>query len=207
MRAMVVSSVVLLSTLVASVATADNGVFDGQLVSTIGDASGLSILPARLSGTGQVVFRDSLELFGQDSSHALSFLIQDGGSLVFSSYAESSLANGLEFVFKRTGRKLLVTLTRAGTAGRDVSSAFQAVDASRVVDLQIDVHNSESPAHIVVWNGNEREFSDDNTLLNSEDGDVSPGAGSGVLRGFTLINAVVFKSSVSEVKLDHDHDH
>jgi hypothetical protein len=207
MKALIISCLSLLTTLTANAARAADGVFDGQAVSTIGDDSGLSVLPARMAGTGKVVFRESLDAFGRDSSHALSFLIQEGGVLVFSSYAQAGLANGLDLVFKRNGRQLLVTLSKGGSAGRDVSGVFQSVDASRVVDLQVDIHNSENPAHILIWNGNEQDFSEDNALLNSEDGGVSPGAGSGALRGFTLSNAVVFKSTVSEVKFDHDHDH
>lgn len=189
----------------SSAALAADAVFAGQAISTLGNDAGLRLQPNRIAGSGSLVFKDSLERLGTDSSHALSFFLQDGGSLTFAAYAGSDLSAALEFQFARTGKALSVKVSKAGSNARDVTNAFTSFDASRVVDLQIDVHNSENPAHLLIWNGVERDFSEDTALVNSEEGDASPGAGEGMMRGFVLDKAVLFKAGASEVKFNHDH--
>jgi hypothetical protein len=136
-------------------ARAADAVFNGEVVSTLGDSSGLAILPAKVSGQGSFVYRSNLDTIGSDSSHGLSFTLNDGGQLKFVAYSNSSLGQGLEFVFSRTGDVVNGAIVAGGdpASAIEISSELSNISASRVINLQLDVHNGESPAHILVWDG------------------------------------------------------
>lgn len=188
-------------------AYASEASFNGEMISTVGDASKLALGATRISGTGSIVFANTIDAIGEDTSHALSFRLNDGGSLTLVAYADPSLAQGLEFVFTREGRALKSVVRKAGddASALDFSAELANINASRVINLQIDTHNGESPAHLIVWDGLESEFHEDNALLNSEETGGSPGNGEGQHRGVILKNATLLKAAVSEAKFHHHH--
>ncbi|MCA2961689.1 MAG: hypothetical protein IOD12_15680 [Silvanigrellales bacterium] len=181
--------------------------FNGEAISTLGDASKLTLTATRASGTGSFVFANKLDAIGEDTSHALSFTLKEGGSLTFVAYADPSLGQGLEFVFTREGRALKSFVRKAGddASALDFSAELSNVNASRVINLQIDVHDGESPAHLIVWDGLEGDFHDDNALLNTEETGGSPGNGEGLRRGVVLKDATLLKAVVSKAKFHHHH--
>lgn len=179
--------------------------FNGESISTLGDASNLTLSATRASGTGSFVFANKLDTIGESTSHALSFTLKEGGSLTFVAYADPSLGQGLEFVFTREGRALKSFVRTAGdnASALDFSAELANINASRVINLQIDVHNGESPAHLVIWDGLEDHFHEDNALLNTEETRGSPGNGVGLRRGVVLKDATLLKAIASEAKFDH----
>ena len=192
-----------LSTLSALAADAS---FNGEVVSTVGDASKLAIASNRVTGSGSFVYQTKLDSIGPDSSHALSFSLKVGGQLSFVAYADPSLGQGLEFAFSREGSRLKALIIKDGdlASALDISSELSNINASRIINLQIDVHNSESPAHILVWDGLESEFSEDSALVNTEEiSGGSPGAGVGVRRGFVLREATLLKAVATAEKFQH----
>jgi hypothetical protein len=70
-------------------------------------------------------------------------------------------------------------------------------------EIGLDVHNSEAPAHILVWEGLEIDFSEDNALLNKEETQGSSGNGTGLRRRFVLSGATLFKAEATEAKFVH----
>ncbi|MBM3383483.1 MAG: hypothetical protein FJY29_13760 [Betaproteobacteria bacterium] len=188
-------------------ASASDMTFGGQPIAILADASELKIQTNRISGSGKVEFKENMGRLGQNTSHSVSFALSDGGKIVLSAYAQTGLSKGINFEFARAGKTLKVTLMKEGAAPQDASAQFTSINASRVIDLQIDVHNSESPAHILIWNGLEKEFHEDNALFNSAATNTAVAQGEGKMRGFALNNAVLFKATVSKPKLDHGHDH
>jgi hypothetical protein len=186
-------------------AYAAEAAFNGENISTLGDDSKLTLGATRASGTGSFVFANKLDAIGEDTSHALSFTLKDGGSLTFVAYADPSLGQGLEFVFTREGRALKSFVRKAGddATALDFSAELANINAGRVINLQIDVHDGESPAHLVVWDGLEADFHEDNALLNTEETGRSPGNGEGQRRGVILKDATLLKASASEAKFHH----
>lgn len=153
-----------------------------------------------LSGTGSVVFNQPLAGTASGQSYALTFRLEDGGSLTLHSNATNRLQNGIALRFERQGATLHVKLLAAG-AENDVSGAFATLDASTELQLQIDLHNNEVPAHILVWSGS--DFSEDAALLNTEEaGREAPGNGAGQYWGLELTQASVTRAAVSEPKFE-----
>jgi len=189
----------------APIAFAAEATFNGESVSTLGDDSKLTIGATRASGTGSFVFASKLDAIGEDTSHALSFLLKENGSLTFVAYADPSLGQGLEFVFTREGRTLKGLVRKNGDVASvsDFSAELANINASRVINLQIDVHNSEAPAHILLWDGLEASFSEDNAILNTEETDAAPGNGAGQRRGIVLKEGTLLKAVATEVKFQH----
>ena len=141
------------------------------------------------TGSGSLIYNTPLDSIQSGHSWALAFTLQDGGSLTLLSNTNNQLGSGVAVRFARTGAVLSVTLKAAG-AETDVSSAFTSVDASGSMSLQVDIHNDETPAHVLVWSGT--DFSEGAALLNSEDaGNEVPGSGSGTFWGLELNNATV----------------
>jgi hypothetical protein len=189
---------------IQSAALAADLSFNGQAVSALGDATQLSLTENRISGVGSFVFEAKLDTIGDESSHALSFTLKDGGALTFVTYADPSLGQGLEFHFAREGTRLVGMVKKSGVSKEfDFSAELANINASRVIHLQLDVHNSEAPAHLLVWEGLESSFSEDNALLNTEETDGSPGNGAGLRRGFILNGATLLKAVATEAKFDH----
>ena len=153
-----------------------------------------------LSGTGSVVVNQPLAGTASGQSYALQFRLEEGGSLTLYSNASNRLQNGLALRFDRKGTALRVKLI-AGSTENDVSDAFAALDASGDIQLQIDLHNNEVPAHVLIWSGT--DFSEDAALLNSENaGREAPGNGAGQFWGLELAQASVTRAVVSEPKFE-----
>lgn len=142
----------------SSGATGPTNRFGSQQLSTIGDSGGLSVNPGSLQGTGAVVFSSQFPEARSGGSVALNFSLEDGGSLTLVSHSDSSLGNGFELEFRRLGTgagSLQVRLRAQGNVRDTVNNfgqdVFSGIDASLPMKLQIDVHNNESPAHVMVW--------------------------------------------------------
>jgi hypothetical protein len=180
--------------------------FNGDAVTTLGDPSGLAMNWNKISGSGSFVFQKMLDSIGTDTSHALSFSLKEGGQLNFVTYSEPSLQQGISFVFSREGNFLKALIVKNGELNTaiDVSSELANVNATRVINLQIDVHNEEAPAHILIWDGLESKFSEDSALVNSEEiSGGSPGNGLGFSRGFILRDATLLKAYATKNKFEH----
>ena len=176
-------------------APASSGTFNNSTVlsgSVVSSASSLA-------GSGTVVFNTPLTGIQSKNSYALAFSLGDGGSLTLQANSNNQVASGVALRFSRAGATLNVALISGG-AQKDVSSKFAAINASSAMTMQIDVHNDESPAHVIVWSGT--DFSESAALLNSEEGGYeAAGAGNGSFWGLVLANATVTKAQVGAPKL------
>ena len=160
-------------------------------------------------GGGKMLMSEALSDVSAGFNFEFSFTLADGGSITFTSFASSQLSNGFEIKFSRAGTKLNVQATAQGQT-QDWSSMFSSIDASQNVTLTMDVHNDESPAHVMIWQGEKSPDKDHtNTLYNSaEDSvdlnyDASPGNGFGRAWGFTLDNAQLLKVKLSASQDGH----
>lgn len=150
-----------------------------------------------VAGSGSIVFNDPLSGIDSKHSYALSFTIEDGGSLTLGSHATNQLASGVNVVLSRSGPALSATIQAEG-GQTDISAAFAGIDASGPINVQIDIHNDEAPAHILIWTGT--SFDEADAVFNSEEDGDAPGNGSDNFWGLILQNAVVTTAEVGDAK-------
>lgn len=149
---------------------------------------------------------DSLAEVRGSSNFEMSFSLQDGGSAIFYFFAKENLNDGIAIEFKKEQGQLKVFASAQG-AKQEWSSLFSAIDTSGVMIFTLDIHNNESPAHIMLWTGSKSSsLNHRNTTYNSaEDSidlnyDAAPGNGLGRSWGFQLNNATLmtFQKSAAQ---------
>jgi hypothetical protein len=166
-----------------------------------------SVSGGSIRGSGALLFDSRYREARSGGSYALDFTLEEGGMVKLVSHANESLAGGFELEFRRSGTgadSLKVALHAQGATWRSVSN-FTNLPADQAVRLQIDLHNDEAPAHILVWN---RALGDDfdltKAVLNSaHEIDGSPGIGSGTRWGLVLDKATVTLAEKGETKFEH----
>ncbi len=171
----------------------------GGLDYIIVDAGSLTHSGTAISGSGSIVYRMPLDNKAESAhSFGLKFQLEDGASLTLIANADNKLQNGVGILFSRHTNALSVKLL-AGEKSTDVSSRFSDIDASGDLSFQLDVHNDESPAHVLVWDASTTELTADNARLNSEtEGMECPGQGSASFWGFVLAKAKVTEATVGK---------
>lgn len=179
--------------------------FGAQKVNVL--SGSLTVSNGSISGSGAALFESRYGQFQSGGSYALDFRLNDGGSLTLVSHANEQLGSGYELIFRRQGAgndSLKVELRAQGGSWASVSN-FAHIDAAGNIQLQIDVHNDESPAHVLVWDRSQGDdFSANAAILNSgEEIDGSPGIGNGIRWGLVLDRAEVTRAERSEPKFEH----
>jgi hypothetical protein len=153
---------------------------------------------------GAYVFKDPLGEVGSNKGYRLTFTAEDGGSVTLVSHADRALAGGLALTFRRSGAELAFSMTAGETTTEPKTLA--GVDVAGAVSLAVDVHNEESPAHVVVWTAAQEEPSLENALYESErDGDA-PGNGTDALWGLRFEKATVTGVDVGEPLVTKDEE-
>ena len=163
------------------------------------DAGNLQHNGTSVSGSGSFVVREPLGQTTSEQSFVLNFTLEEGGSLALVSNSKSKLEDGWNLRFTRTGAALTVAMI-VGASQTDVTSRFSGVNASGEINLLVDVHNNEDPAHILVWRGNASPFDVGDALLNSQVHGASPGSGTGTAWGFVLNKATLSQATLGTAK-------
>lgn len=160
----------------------------------------LSLTGETLSGTGLIRFANDLGDVYTAFNYTLNFSLENQGELSLISHANSSLANGVEIIFKRSDSELLV-FAKAGDVTDDWSSFFSDIDALGDIFISIDVHNNEALTHILVWND---LVSSDVVILDSGyDVAGGPGNGYGQSWGLRLKSAKVQSIEKGGPRVEH----
>jgi len=118
-----------------------NGIEYGVL-----DKGSLDFSDTRISGKGTLIFKDPAK--SDDNNYALTFSLEEGGSLTLVANSDAKLAEGVRYTFSRTGSRLKVVLSAGASETYDVSETFAAVPASSLPLMEIDVHGH---GHSIVW--------------------------------------------------------
>jgi hypothetical protein len=174
--------------------------FDGKDVITVSD-QGLYVTGSSLSGSGSVVFRAPLGESGSNKGFRLQFTLADGGSIDLISHAYDNLSGGNTVRLVRSGQVLQTVLTDEGKT--IIPHQLTGIAADTDLDLLIDVHNSETPAHILIWNHDAGAADDDNALFNSDADADSSVRGYGNFWGLSLNQASVTAASAGEARFGH----
>jgi hypothetical protein len=193
-------------------ATGEQIAFGGQNLTVLGESGELTVGPESIKGTGSILFQSALNSVTENSSYEIYFQLEDGGSLTLYSHANSALAAGYEMEFRRQGSgagSLKVTLRASGNTRNTLDErgvdVFGGLDAAKLLRFQIDVHNEENPAHVLLWTlplG--RDFTEDGSIFNTGDArdksNGSPGNGTSTRWGLALKNATLLKAEKSAQK-------
>ena len=161
-------------------------------------------------GNGQGLMTEAIQNIASGANFQVGFSLDDGGSFTLTTFANKDLTGGIDMVFTRSGGALSVQVITS-TQTQDWSSYFTSVDAAADVQLTMDIHNNEHPAHIMVWQGAKNASMDHrNTLYNSAEDSIdlgydnSPGNGVGRAWGFKTINSQIMKAVMSATQDDHE---
>ena len=175
------------------------GTAEGQLGSTsyvVVDAGDLQRSATQIKGAGSIAFKDPIGAIRARKSYTVSFALEDAGSLKLAVNADEQLTNGVGVLLSRSGSALSATLSFGGASA--VAKTLAGVDASSSINLTIDIHNDESPAHILIWSGS--DFASAKALLDSERDGATPGQGRGNYWGLVLNKGTVTSSVLAAPK-------
>ena len=171
----------------------ENNVLSGDTTLTPTDSS--------VSGTGSVVFTSSLGAVDSGKHFQVGALLDEGESVTIHAYSDEQLANGIDLTITRpenTPTSLEVILDNV-----NISGSFTTVAADQTINILMDVHNDENPAHVLIWPEGETKFGEDTTLINSEDTSPVTSQGAGAFWGLTLEDgAEITSASASEDRFE-----
>ncbi|WP_374029250.1 hypothetical protein [Bdellovibrio bacteriovorus] len=154
-------------------------------------------------GDGRGLMSDSMTSIFSGANFEVSFELSDGGSFELYTFANSYLDMGLSFTFTRRGNQLLV-FANWQSKTQDLSSKFAGVNAASTITMTLEVHNQETPAHVLMWNASRSsQLNILNTIYNSANDSQSlgysgsPGNGISLSWGFRVENSRLLKASLS----------
>ncbi len=154
-----------------------------------------------VSGEGEIAFIDPIGSTSSNKNFQVEFRLDDGGRLDLKTFANNSLDSGVELLISRSGERIFLSATTKDNG--PVSHELKALDANGLLALSIDVHNSETPAHALIWSNTEQSPTDDNAIFNSDADGAIAGNGAGVYWGMALSGAKVSKVDTGSAKFGH----
>jgi hypothetical protein len=159
-------------------------------------SQGLAFDGTTLKGTGDAVAKLPLA-DNKDSGKNLTvtFTLEDGGSLLLKTFASSSLENGVNVHLTQ----LKVKTSKGSESGTEKTLSLSANGS---IGVSVDVHNNESPTHVLVWASSEAAPAEDNALFNSETDGGAAGQGAENFWGLSLVKASVSSVAIGAVKFE-----
>lgn len=165
-----------------------------------------------ITGSCSIVAASDLGGVNSGSSFALQLRLEDGGSLTLHAFGNRN-QQAFNIRFSRTDANLSVRVEVNGQE-TNYDTQFRNYDARRTIALQIDVHNDETPVHLLIWDQSASpRFGLDQKVINSLCGINNPardcnnfglnGRGAGSNFGFTIDNAALLSAIVSAPKYEH----
>ncbi len=172
----------------------------GQKIVVV-EAGDLTKSDSSISGTGSFVFNTPLASLDSKDSYRIVFTLQKGGSLSLATHSDTALAGGLNIVLSRGAEADTYTAKMVRASGETAMTAVTG-DATGDITLQIDAHNDETPAHVVVYPGSDATFTA--PIFNSESDGAAPGNGTATYWGITLTKAGITSAVRSDPKFSEE---
>jgi len=153
------------------------GTLDLGEFSVVSGESTLTLTDDSISGTGTLVFSEPIT--GEEFNHELTFTLdQDASSLTWVTFSDSDLADGIETRFTRQSSAVAATLLVNNAL--ETSSVTITGDGASELSYAIESHNSEEPAHMLIFPGDlAGALLEEDALFNSEEDAPAPGKGTG----------------------------
>jgi hypothetical protein len=179
---------------------------DGQL--RIGDRSVVAIDGDALefgsdsvAGKGSFVFQSPLGAIDSNVNFRFVVTLQEGASIELRSHADGKLGKGVAIRLQRDATNIVVSLAAGGKESNDFP--LPGGDVTQPLALSVDVHNSETPAHVLIWPGDLALPNDDNAWFNSDADAQTPGNGGGNFWGFAMQGGALSEIAVEEAAFGH----
>lgn len=177
--------------------SSSNTIIIGGTAFTQIDGNNISISNSATAGDGTLMGLNPLGSLASGKNFKLEASLKAGGSIILKAYADNSGNNGLNLNFTNSNNALVVTASGSDFSS-DLTSYFS--DASPTdFTFYIDVHNDETPAHVLVWD------KDPTTTPIYDSEDDTPGFeanGSDTYFGVTLDSASLKKLTLSSPNLE-----
>ena len=141
-----------------------------------------------ISGSGSMIFTESLGSTDAQRNFQLTATLDEDSSVTVHTFADKKLQNGIDFQFTRKSDQASIKVN--GTPFDDKVS----LDSSGQFSVSLDVHNNESPAHLIIESAGKE-------LYNGTSGGWSNGGGK--FWGLTLDEAEVIDARVDDAKHGH----
>lgn len=132
----------------------------------------------KVSGNGVIAFGAFIDSPTEGRNFLITSTIEDGGFVQLHAFANQDLSNAAVIRLSREGEALNY---RAFGQEQDDQGVLTGVNASEPITLSVEVHNGESPAHVLLWNGD--------TPPAGEPLELRAANGTGTYVGFTLEQA------------------
>jgi hypothetical protein len=163
--------------------------------------SSLDVSESTITGEGSLSFTEPLGSVQSEKNFLLEFEIDDAGFVEIQTFSDRDFRSPISIRFSRTGETLTVGAAPAaeGVLGRDLKMDSTASKVS----FSIDVHNSETPAHVMVWPEEISSPDDDNAVFNSDADGRLLGNGAGAFWGLRLKGASITKAAARDPKFSH----
>jgi hypothetical protein len=187
----------------------DNGGSDDATTFTFGskdyvivEQSTLTTKDTAIEGSGSLIAKDPLAAVASGNHFHLVGTLKDSSTLTLSANGTESNASGIQLKFMNEANALKVSMEFGGKSV-DLTDKFAGKDASSI-SYHFDIHNDETPAHILIWDGSVTDFSEETALFNSEDGPAAPGNGTGAFWGVILNDSKVTKLAVGDAEFEEE---
>ncbi len=111
-------------------------------VDSVGGSSALRLSASRFLMSGVAA--------GRNTGHGfrLRFELIEGRPLEFHFFASRKLTNGLTFVAERKAGKVHLSMS---LNGKSHTKEFVEFENSKIIDIDVDVHNDHTDMHFLVW--------------------------------------------------------
>lgn len=170
-----------------STSSCDGSSLNGVCYSVV-NAGTLQRSAANVSGTGSLLFTDPVGDVTARKNFALTFSLEEGGSIDLVAFSDASLQKGATVRLKRLGSAL-----KAGAPDHESEIPGVATN-EKISTVSVDIHNDEG--HLVVFSGAEAK------LEVEPDEAASIAKGTGTRWGLVLKNATVSSVAVSKNKME-----
>lgn len=186
----------------------DSGQIEGNSFSLGGNQynivenNGLASESGNVSGTGAFVALAPLGSTEEGGHYIIEGKLFSGSYVELSSNSTNRAASGVGIRFTNSGGELQVALVGNG-ASTDVTTSFSGRSPTDL-SYRVEVHNDETPAHILVWPGDATSYTEETALLNSEEGISTPGNGSGSFWSIKMNNSSVTSLTREDEKFSEE---
>ena len=114
-------------------------------------AEGVNVSGSTVTGSGNLNLGQVVDTAASGKNFQATVTLEDGDSVTLLAFADSSLENGVNIVFTRSGSTVEWVL--AENSGTLKTSSFSDADATKELVINVDLHNDEEPAHVIIWEG------------------------------------------------------
>ncbi|MBQ46172.1 MAG: hypothetical protein CMP10_01525 [Zetaproteobacteria bacterium] len=156
----------------------------------------------QVTGDASFVANTPLSAVASGSHFSFASTLEAGSYVTLTANGSAQNSGGVALKFENSDNVLKVTMTAGGT-DKDISSSFSGLSATNV-SYSMDVHNDETPAHVLIWAGDETDYAEAKAKFNSEEDGVADGNGTGSYWGVELKSATLTAVSVGEVKFEEE---